>query len=134
MVKKEGKISTLTILAFIGGILSIFFSLIPVLGVFFPIIIIVLAVKNPKLLLEFRKTQNFTKKMNKNCLLLAILSLVLTVLWLILFTIIPFFGGIYLYNYHVIGYGFVINLIGGGLVLISAILMNKIQGDPSGKT
>ena len=103
-------------------------------GIVFSIIIIVFAVKNAKLLLEFRKTQNFTKKMNKNCLLLAILTLVLTVLWLILFTIIPFFGGIYLYNYHVIGYGFVINLIGGGLVLISAILMNKIQGDPSGKS
>jgi len=95
-------------------------------GIIFSIIIIVFAVKNAKLLLEFRKTQNFTKKMNKNFLLLAILTLVLTVLWLTLFMSLPFFGGIYLYNYHVIGYGFVINLIGGGGVLISAILMNKI--------
>ncbi len=94
-------------------------------GIPFSIIIIVFAVKNAKLLLEYRKTQNFTKKMNKNFLLLAILTLVLTVLWLIFFTIIPL-GSIYLYNYHVIGYGFGINLIGGGLVLISAILMNKI--------
>ena len=94
-------------------------------GIIFSIIIIVFAVKNAKLLFEFRKTQNFTKKMNKNFLLLAILTLVLTVLWLIFFMIIPL-GGTDLYNYHVIGYGFVINLIGGGLVLISTILMNKI--------
>jgi len=94
-------------------------------GIIFSIIIIVFAVKNAKLLLEFRKTQNFTKKMNKNFLLLAILTLVLTVLWLIFFMIIPL-GSTSLYDYHVIGYGFVINLIGGGLVLISAILMNKI--------
>ena len=94
-------------------------------GIIFSIIIIVFAVKNAKLLLEFRKIQNFTKKMNKNFLLLAILPLVLTVLWLILFTIIPLVGT-YFFNYHIIGYGFVINLIGGGLVLISAILMNKI--------
>jgi len=94
-------------------------------GIIFSIIIIVFAVKNAKLLLEFRKTQNFTKKMNKNFLLLAILTLVFTVLWLIFFMLIPL-GKTYLYNYHVIGYGFVINLIGGGVVLISAILMNKI--------
>ncbi|GAI95364.1 unnamed protein product [marine sediment metagenome] len=94
-------------------------------GIIFSIIIIVFAIKNVKLLVEFRKTQNFTKKMNKNSLLLAILTLVLTVLWLIFFMIIPL-GSTSLYDYHVIGYGFVINLIGGGLVLISAILMNKI--------
>ena len=94
-------------------------------GIIFSIIIIVFAVKNAILLLEFRKTQNFTKKMNKNFLLLAILTLVLTVLWLIFFMIIPF-AGTSLYNYHLIGYGFVINLIGGGVVLISSILMNKI--------
>ncbi len=94
-------------------------------GIIFSIIIIVFAVKNAKLLLEFRKTQNFTKKMNKNFLLLAILTLVLTVLWLIFFMIIPL-GSTSLYDYHVIGYGFVINLIGGGLVLINAIMMNKI--------
>ena len=94
-------------------------------GIIFSIIIIVFAIKNVKLLVEFRKTQNFTKKMNKNSLLFAILTLVLTVLWLIFFINNPLSTS-FLYNYHVIGYGFVINLIGGGLVLISTILMNKI--------
>ena len=106
---------------YIGMLLNVL-----IYGIIFSIIIIGFAVKTVKLLLEFRKTQNFTKKMNKNFLLLAIFTLVLTVLWLILFRIFSFFGGVYFHNYHVIGYGFVINLIGGGLVLISAILMNKI--------
>ncbi len=100
-------------------------SNISIYGIIFSIIIIVFAVKNAKLLLEFRRTQNFTKKMRKYFSLLAILTLVLTVLWLILFKIIML-GETFLFNYFVIGYGFVINLIGGGLVLMSAILMNKI--------
>ena len=107
-----------------GGFMGMLIST-SIYGIIFSIIIIVFAVKTVKLLLEFRKTQNFTKKMNKNFLLLAIFTLVLTVLWLIFFMNIPF-AGTSLYNYHVIGYGFVINLIGGGVVLISVILMNKI--------
>ena len=93
-------------------------------GIIFSIIIIVFAVKNIKLLLEFRKNQNFEKKLKKNSLLFAILTICLTILWLIFFVIIPL-GGTNLYNYHIIGYGFIINLIGGGLVLISVILKSQ---------
>ncbi len=99
-------------------------SNVSIYGIIFSIIIFVFGVKNVKLLLEFRKNQNFTEKMNKNSLLFAILTICLTTLWLTFFMIIPL-GGTNLYNYHIIGYGFIINIIGGGLVLISVILKSQ---------
>jgi len=99
-------------------------SNVSIYGIIFSIIIFVFAVKNVKFLLEFRKNQNFTEKMNKNSLLFAILTICLTTLWLTFFMIIPL-GGTNLYNYHIIGYGFILNIIGGGLVLISVILKSQ---------